>query len=159
MPFTYSAEVYPLSHREVGMGFAVATCLGWAAVLSITFPFILDRLGTAGAFGLYAGFNLVAFIMIFFMVPETKQRTLEELDYVFAVPMGKFASYQVTKAAPWWFKRYVFFQKSAKLEPLYQNDNDDAHHVARDNSSHSDGEKKMVMHSDEKGTPTAPTGL
>lgn len=38
VPFTYSAEVFPLSHREVGMGFAVATCLGWSAVLSITFP-------------------------------------------------------------------------------------------------------------------------
>lgn len=38
VPFTYSAEVFPLSHREVGMGWAVATCLFWAAVLSITFP-------------------------------------------------------------------------------------------------------------------------
>lgn len=159
VPFTYSAEVYPLSHREVGMGFAVATCLGWAAVLSITFPLIINRLGTAGAFGLYAGFNFVAFIMIFFLVPETKQRTLEELDYVFAVPMGKFASYQATKAAPWWFKRYVFFQKSAKLEPLYQNDNDEEHRMVRDNSSHSDGEKKMVTHTDDKGTPTDPPRL
>ncbi|KAI1138338.1 hypothetical protein F5Y05DRAFT_36235 [Hypoxylon sp. FL0543] len=125
VPFTYSAEVYPLSHREVGMGFAVATCLFWAAVLSITFPFILDRLDTVGAFGLYAGFNLVAVIMIFFLVPETKQRTLEELDYVFAVPNRKFAKYQVTKALPWWFKRWVFFQKNAVLEPLYHKDDDE----------------------------------
>lgn len=125
VPFTYSAEVYPLSHREVGMGFAVATCLFWAAVLSMTFPFILDRLDTVGAFGLYAGFNFVAFWMIFFLVPETKQRTLEELDYVFAVPNRKFASYQVTKVVPWWFKRYVLFQRYAKLEPLYQQDNDE----------------------------------
>ncbi|KAI0884081.1 uncharacterized protein GGS22DRAFT_18981 [Annulohypoxylon maeteangense] len=124
VPFTYSAEVYPLSHREVGMGFAVATCLFWAAVLSITFPFILERLNTVGAFGLYAGFNLVAFIMIFFLVPETKQRTLEELDYVFAVPNRKFASYQLTKALPWWFKRYVFFQRDAVLEPLYHKDDE-----------------------------------
>jgi MFS family permease len=36
VPFTYSAEVFPLSHREVGMAWAVATCLFWAAVLSIT---------------------------------------------------------------------------------------------------------------------------
>ena len=67
------------------MGFAVATCLGFAALLSITFPFLIDRLHTIGAFGLYAGFNVVAFVMIFFLVPETKQRTLEELDYIFAV--------------------------------------------------------------------------
>ena len=36
VPFTYSAEVFPLSHREVGMGLAVATNLFWAAVLGIT---------------------------------------------------------------------------------------------------------------------------
>ncbi|ROT38159.1 polyol transporter 5 [Sodiomyces alkalinus F11] len=119
VPFTYSAEVYPLSHREVGMGFAVATCLFWAAILGMTFPFILRRLGTVGAFGLYAGFNFLALIMIFFCVPETKQRTLEELDYVFAVPTSRFARYQLTKALPWFFKRWVLFQRDAELEPLY----------------------------------------
>lgn len=42
VPFTYSAEVFPLSHREVGMGWAVATNLFWAAVLGITLPRMLD---------------------------------------------------------------------------------------------------------------------
>lgn len=60
--------------------------------------------------------------MIFLFVPETKQRTLEELDYIFAVPSRKFISYQFTKALPWWFKRWVLFQKDAKLEPLYHFD-------------------------------------
>lgn len=81
VPFTYSAEVFPLSHREVGMAWAVATCLFWAAVLTVSFPAILASLGVIGAFCLYAGFNVVAFVMIFLWVPETKQRTLEELDY------------------------------------------------------------------------------
>ncbi|OLN87421.1 putative metabolite transport protein YwtG [Colletotrichum chlorophyti] len=119
VPFTYSAEVYPLSHREMGMGFAVATCLFWASILGMTFPFILDRLKVIGAFGLYAGFNVVAFVMILFWVPETKQRTLEELDYVFALPTVRFARYQVTKAIPYFFKRWVLFNRNAKLEPLY----------------------------------------
>lgn len=69
VPFTYSAEVFPLSHREIGMGFAVATCLFWAAVLGISFPFLLASTHTVGAFGVYAGFNAVAFVMIFFWVP------------------------------------------------------------------------------------------
>ena len=55
-------------------------------------------------------------------MPETKQRTLEELDYVFAVPSTLFIKYQFTKALPWWFKRWVLFQKSATLEPLYHFD-------------------------------------
>jgi sugar porter (SP) family MFS transporter len=145
VPFTYSAEVFPLSHREVGMSFAVATCLFWAAILSISFPFLLASTGTVGAFGFYAGLNAVAFVMIFFWVPgsfiasqvtvapnlplthlflhtETKQKTLEELDYVFAVPTSKFAKYQLTQAAPWWVKRYVLFQRSATLRPLYQEE-------------------------------------
>jgi len=122
VPFTYSAEVFPLSHREVGMGFAVATNYFWAAVLGMTFPFLLENTGTVGAFGCYAGFNVVAFIMIFFLVPETKQRTLEELDYIFAVPTSKFIRYNVTQAVPYFFKRWVMFNKSAELKPLYQQD-------------------------------------
>lgn len=54
VPFTYSAEVFPLSHREVGMGWAVATCLFWAAVLSICTPRILSAFGATGFFAFYA---------------------------------------------------------------------------------------------------------
>ena len=125
VPFTYSAEVFPLSHREVGMAWAVATCLFWAAVLSITFPLMLDRLTVMGSFLLYAGFNVVALIMIFLWLPETKQRTLEELDYIFAVPTRVFMRYQVTKALPWWFNRWILLKKDAALEPLYQLDIED----------------------------------
>lgn len=76
VPFTYSAEVFPLSHREVGMSWAVATCLFWAAVLSITFPRMLSAMTPTGAFAFYAGLNLTAFCMIYLWLPETKQRTL-----------------------------------------------------------------------------------
>ena len=41
-------------HAEVGMSWAVATCLGWAAVLSITFPRMLSAMTPTGAFGFYA---------------------------------------------------------------------------------------------------------
>ncbi|KAI1095244.1 hypothetical protein F5B19DRAFT_481913 [Rostrohypoxylon terebratum] len=124
VPYTYSAEVFPLSHREVGMSWAVATCLFWAAVLSITFPKILAATGALGAFCLYAGFNVTAFVMIFLWMPETKQRTLEELDYVFAVPTNVFIKYNFTKVIPWWFRRYILWQGDAILKPLYHFDDD-----------------------------------
>lgn len=50
VPFTYSAEVFPLSHREVGMAWAVTVCLGFAAVLSISLPRMLDVMGPVGVF-------------------------------------------------------------------------------------------------------------
>ncbi|KAM7220866.1 hexose transporter protein [Rhypophila decipiens] len=124
VPYAYSAEVFPLSHREVGMAFAVATCLFWAAVLSITFPAILASLHVVGAFCLYAGFNILALVMIFFWVPETKQRTLEELDYIFAVPTRVFGRYQLREALPYFVRRWVVWDKKAELRPLYQMDMD-----------------------------------
>ncbi|KAL9010500.1 MAG: hypothetical protein Q9173_004572 [Seirophora scorigena] len=52
-----------------------------------------------------SGLNLIAFIMIFLWVPETKQRTLEELDQIFGVPTVKHMNYQVSKVVPCAFRR------------------------------------------------------
>lgn len=134
VPFTYSAEVFPLSHREVGMAWAVATCLFWAAVLSLTWPSMEYAMTPQGAFGFYAALNVTALVMIFLWLPETKQRTLEELDYVFAVPTGKHMSYQVGTVLPWWIKRYIFFQKGAECPPLYKFDTHLAEGQARSQS-------------------------
>lgn len=122
VPFVYSAEVFPLSHREVGMAWAVATCFFWASVLTVSFPAILKAFGVVGSFCLYAGLNLIALVMIFLFVPETKQRTLEELDYIFAVPTRTFINYQLKVWLPWFIKRHVLHNRGAKLKPLYHFD-------------------------------------
>lgn len=64
VPFMYSAEVFPLSHREIGMSWAVATNNFWASVLSLTFPRMLIAMTATGAFCFYAGLNLVALALI-----------------------------------------------------------------------------------------------
>ncbi|GMG10663.1 unnamed protein product [Aspergillus oryzae] len=119
VPFTYSAEVFPVSHREIGMAWAVATNNFWAAVLSLTFPYILREFKPQGAFGFYAGLNIVALVLIFLFLPETKQRSLEELDRVFSESTRAHAKYQLTEALPWWFKRHVLRQKNAVCRDLY----------------------------------------
>ncbi|ORY92802.1 and other transporter-domain-containing protein [Leucosporidium creatinivorum] len=128
VPFTYSAEVFPISHREVGMAWAVSVCLGFAAVLSITWPRMSTAMTSVGAFGFYAGLNVTAMVLIFFLCPETKQRTLEELDYVFAVPMSKHASYQLHNSLPYFIQRYIFRNKNAVLKPLYDFDEVEGRH-------------------------------
>jgi hypothetical protein len=122
IPFTYSAEVFPLSHREVGMSFAVATNNFWASVLSLTFPRMLLAFKPQGAFGFYAGLNLVALVMIFLWLPETKQRTLEEMDYIFAVPMRTHMKFQAGKMLPWWIRRYILRRKGEPAPQLYHFD-------------------------------------
>lgn len=116
--FMYSAEVFPLSHRDMGMSWAAATANFWAAVLSLTFPPMLRAMTPLGAFGFYCGMNLVCLVMIFLCMPETKQKSLEELDYVFAVPNRVYARHQLTKVLPWWIKRWILLQKTGPCPEL-----------------------------------------
>ncbi|KAK0523978.1 hypothetical protein OC835_006078 [Tilletia horrida] len=118
VPFTYSAEVFPLAQREQGMAWAVAVCLFWAAVLSITFPAMLNVMKPWGAILFYAGLNLIAFCLLFLFMPETKQLSLEELDAVFNVPTGKFIKHQVGEVLPWFLKGGLFRKSVRRPEPL-----------------------------------------
>lgn len=73
-----------------------------------------------GAFGFYAGLNLVAWIMVFCFVRETKQLTLEELDQVFQVPTSVFVKYEATVWLPWFIKRYVFRRRIPRPAPIIE---------------------------------------
>ncbi|GKT96500.1 sugar transporter [Colletotrichum tofieldiae] len=119
LPSIYFSEAFPLSHREIGSAFTICANNAVGSALTLTFPELLHRIGPTGAFGLYAGLNMLAFVVIFFLIPETKQRTLEELDYIFGVPTHRHAAYQIWTWLPWFARRYVLLQRNAKLEPLY----------------------------------------
>jgi hypothetical protein len=101
VPPAYSAEVFPLSHRELGASSSMAITNIFAAILSLTFPWLLSTLGSTGSFLLYAFLNVAAWFLVFFLVPETKQKTLEELDDVFTVPTRKFVRERVDEAERW----------------------------------------------------------
>lgn len=117
--YPYAAEVYPISHRELGMAWSVALNALGSAVLALTFPYLLQSFTTPGAFGFYAGLNVLAFVMIFLWVPETKRRSLEELDYVFEVPSTLFMKYQISDVLPYWVQGWVFWRRDAQLQRPY----------------------------------------
>jgi hypothetical protein len=104
------------------MAWAVATNNFWAFVLSFTLPRLLRAFKPQGTFGFYAALNFIAFWMIFWWLPETKQKTLEELDYVFAVPTRVHMKYQQGQVAPYWVKRYIFRRKGLVEPQLYRQE-------------------------------------
>ncbi|KAK2064412.1 hypothetical protein LY76DRAFT_532982 [Colletotrichum caudatum] len=114
IPFTYASESFPLSHREAGAAFAIAVNLGFAGLLSMFFPRINSGLGDGGSLYLFAGLNMVALVMVFLLLEETKRRSLEDLDLVFAVSKRKFIGHQVSEYLPWFFKRYFLGSKTTK---------------------------------------------
>ncbi|KAF4445840.1 hypothetical protein F53441_10485 [Fusarium austroafricanum] len=116
--FQYSAEVFPTIQREQGMAWAVCINNTFAGVLGLTFPRMTHAMTPTGAFGFYAGLNLIAWGMIFCFVRETKQLTLEELDQVFSVPTSQFISYETRVWLPYFFKRHILRKKIVKPPPI-----------------------------------------
>jgi sugar porter (SP) family MFS transporter len=76
------AEVFPLKYRATGMG--VSSVVLWAAtgIVSAVFPIISDpkSLGIGGSMFLFAGVNVVLFGLTKWLVPETKGRSLEQIE-------------------------------------------------------------------------------
>jgi sugar porter (SP) family MFS transporter len=76
------AEVFPLKARAAGMG--VSSVVLWAAtgIVSAVFPLISapGSLGIGGSMFLFAGINVVLFGLTKWLVPETKGRSLEQIE-------------------------------------------------------------------------------
>ncbi|KAF9692336.1 hypothetical protein EKO04_009647 [Ascochyta lentis] len=118
--FQYSAEVFPTIHREQGMAWAVCINNTFAGILSLTFPRMQSVMTPTGAFGFYAGLNLIAWFMVFCFVRETKQLTLEEIDQVFSVPTKQFLGYEIKIWLPYFIKRHVLRKKVIKPPPIIE---------------------------------------
>ncbi|KFG82291.1 sugar transporter [Metarhizium anisopliae] len=108
IPFTLASESFPLTHREAGTAWAISINLLFAGLLAVCFPGINSALGQKGSMGIFAGLNIVAYVMVFLFVEETKQRSLEELDHIFAVSKREFMHFKVTRYLPWVIGKYVF---------------------------------------------------
>ncbi|KAK2628381.1 hypothetical protein QTJ16_001484 [Diplocarpon rosae] len=118
--FQYSAEVFPTIQREQGMAWVVCINNTFAGILSLTFPRMNTVMTPTGAFGFYAGLNIIAWGMIFAFVRETKQLTLEEIDQVFSQPTSSFLRYETKVWLPYFVRRYLLRQNLAKPEPFVE---------------------------------------
>ncbi|MFN8473490.1 MAG: sugar porter family MFS transporter [Anaerolineae bacterium] len=78
------SEIYPLNVR--GQAMSMATVANWAAnwLISVTFLTLVNVLGQAGTFLLYAVISVFAIWFVRRLVPETKGKTLEQVQAIFA---------------------------------------------------------------------------
>ena len=121
MPLTYAAEAFPLYVREVGMALSTAVLWFFNALLAITWFAMLQAFKAQGAFGWYAAWCGILWVLVLLFMPETKSLSLEELDIVFGVHTTKHAAYQVRQTG-YFVNRYILRNKNAKKEQLYTLD-------------------------------------
>jgi len=77
------AEIFPSKVRGTAMGLAVGTLWIANAIVAIVFPIMMEKLGGAGTYLIFAGINFLSLLFYMKFVPETKYHSLEELEVRF----------------------------------------------------------------------------
>lgn len=75
-----TSEIYPNKFRGAAM--SVSTAISWMCTYLVvqTFPWMLNNMGGAVAFGVFAVLSVVTFFFIMLFIPETKGKSLEEIE-------------------------------------------------------------------------------
>ncbi|XP_033744927.1 proton myo-inositol cotransporter-like isoform X1 [Pecten maximus] len=112
MPWTINSEIYPTWARSTGT--SLATAVNWIAnlIVSMTFLSLLEAITTYGTFFLFAGISLIGLITIAAILPETKNKTLEEVQELF---MSKEYKSQQHTPGQYATDNMAFEEKGSKL--------------------------------------------
>jgi sugar porter (SP) family MFS transporter len=80
IPWILCSEIFPAKLR--GRAMSVATLSIWLAcyIVSQTFPMLLKSFGSTNTFWFYAACSAATFLFVLLLVPETKGRSLEEIE-------------------------------------------------------------------------------
>ena len=79
-PWLIMSEIFPTKVR--GRAASIATSTLWSGTLVVTFTFLslVRVLNLWGTFAIYGAFSFICLFYIWKMVPETKGRTLEQIQ-------------------------------------------------------------------------------
>lgn len=74
------SEIFPNRMRSLGVSASVAALWSASFALTYTFPFLNRAVTTAGTFLVYGGICFLGSIFVYFFVPETKGKSLEQIE-------------------------------------------------------------------------------
>ncbi|WP_136480750.1 sugar porter family MFS transporter [Cognatitamlana onchidii] len=74
------SEIFPNRIRGVAMAIATLSLWGACFALTYTFPLLNAALGASGTFWLYGGICFFGWLFIYRKLPETKEKSLEEIE-------------------------------------------------------------------------------
>jgi sugar porter (SP) family MFS transporter len=77
------SEIYPLRVRGIAEGTAAGVNWAFNFLVSVTFLTLLELLGPSLTFWVYALLAIASWLFSYYLVPETKGRTLEEIEHSF----------------------------------------------------------------------------
>jgi hypothetical protein len=104
VPFTYSAEIFPLEHRIIGMSLAVSINFLGAGILAFFVPVL--EIGSI-LLGVFAGLNLCAFFAVWKWVPETIGAAPSQSEETHMTALDLSQLFYIFKRENWIHRRYM----------------------------------------------------
>lgn len=80
LPYVIMAEVFPARVRSLGMAAAAAMAWGVNALISVAFLPLSAAIGMPAVFAIFAAICALAFLFVLVLVPETRGRSLEQIE-------------------------------------------------------------------------------
>ncbi|VFQ78335.1 unnamed protein product [Cuscuta campestris] len=114
--WVYSSEIFPLRLRATGCSVGVAVNRVTSGVISMTFISLYKAVTIGGAFFMYSGVAVVSFLFFYTLMPETRGRTLEEMESLF----GSFFKWRTTLKELNNFEAAAAAKKAANPPPQIQ---------------------------------------
>ncbi len=80
LPWIVCSEIFPAKLR--GRAMSVSTFCIWTGCLIVaqSFPYLVKQIGPSMTFWLYGACSAVTFVIVLLLLPETKGRSLEEIE-------------------------------------------------------------------------------
>jgi len=83
VPFLYLGEFFPAEMRSILSGITIGLSNLEMFIVVKTFPNLTSMVGDSGTFWLYAAFSFVMIVYTLVWIPETKGRTLQDIEAYF----------------------------------------------------------------------------
>jgi sugar porter (SP) family MFS transporter len=80
MGWLTGSEIYPLAVRGAGTSVQSATLWGTNLLITLTLLTMIDLFGVGQVFWIYGGFNVAAWLFVFWRMPELTGHSLEDIE-------------------------------------------------------------------------------
>lgn len=89
MIWIITAELLPPKIRSVGQGLIICSCFLGGFIVAKTFVDLIQSIQVSGTFFLYGALCFIGFAFTFFFVPETKGKSVQEIETAFQQSFGQ----------------------------------------------------------------------
>ncbi|RVE52904.1 hypothetical protein evm_002381 [Chilo suppressalis] len=80
LPNVIAGEVFPLEYKSIGGMISIWSAAGFMFLCLKTLPGLIESIGLHGTYVVYAAILFYNLVVIWFLLPETKGRTLQEIE-------------------------------------------------------------------------------